>query len=141
MAKERLWALLGIGMGVLYLTGPSRVPLDLWIVAGHWATAIVATWLTALTLLVWRPGLIRAHYLAAFCAVIVFGGRGGGFLAIVLGEDRPDLWTAVAERGLLAAWATLWHLRAIRMIGLRRIVELQRTYLAAFQAASPAPDG
>jgi len=128
MLKDRLWSILGFCLATLYVAGPSKVPLDLWIASGGVADVVVLGWMIALGALIIEPSCVRLHYATAFLGVVVFGGRGGGFLELAA-NGRAELITAVAERFVLAGWTALWHWRAIRMIDLRRLVDLYQAYL------------
>jgi len=129
LAKDRVWALVGVALGVAYLFGPSAVPLDLWIIAGGWANIVVVLWVANLSLIAWRPCLAKLHIAAAALGILVFGGRGGGFLALIVSDGRHNLWVAFGERIVLGVIVVLWHWRAVRMIELLRLVDLYRAHL------------
>jgi len=126
-----------LALAVAYLVGASKVPLDLWVVAGRWAQVAVVVWAAVLCGLIVHPMWVRGHIAAAGLAVIVFGGRGGGFLQAVLG-GRPDLWVAVGERVVMATAAVLWHLRSLKVIDLRRAYTTLVRTVAALEATREA---
>lgn len=119
--KDRVWAAVAVTLGLLFIAGPSRVPLDLWIIDGYAAQAVVAGWVAVMVGIIAYPSWAHGHVAAAGLGFLVLTGRGGGFLTLVL-DNRPDLWVAVAERAAMAILGVLWHIRAIKIIDLRRIV-------------------
>lgn len=109
----------------------SKVDLSIWAVSGRVAVAFTAAYALLLSAMAVSPTRMAAwHGVGAAFAVLVFGGRGAGFAAIILDslgthDERWDLLGAVTERVLLLASMIVWH-RSQAIVGARAIVRLER---------------
>jgi len=95
----------------------SAVEPNLWIVSGNSARLFV--WLYGIVLVASAafPDDLTLHKVGAPLAVLVFAGRGGGFLQLVFDLDSNSLIGAVAERFMVAVLLVTWHLAMAARIG------------------------
>ena len=100
-----------VAVGLLMILALSNVPPTLFFL-GEGATSIIFIFYAALLVMVALFGSRldhRVHPLGGAVAFLVFGGRAGGFLELVIESSRPDLFPAVAERLLLVSTMVMWH--------------------------------
>lgn len=88
----------------------SQVPVQLFIFPAWFSTMCIGIYaLIMMTIPFWKTRHFELHAIGAALAVLVFTGRGLGFLEIVLVEDRYDLIAAVFERVFIIIGLVIWH--------------------------------
>lgn len=88
----------------------SDVPLNLLIIKGDIAGAIAVAYAFLLVFAAIAPERFPLiHQVGAPLAVLVWGGRAGGFVELALERSSWSLTGAVSERLIIAMMAVLWH--------------------------------
>ncbi len=99
------------GVTLAVLPWLSRVAPNLLVISGGPASVIATLYAALLLALAIDPELPPvAHKIGAALAVVVWMGRGGGFIERMLLEDRTDLIPAVGERAALCVLLVSWHM-------------------------------
>ena len=87
----------------------SEVPPNLIIVDGTWAGHLLELYALVTFGLIFKPNVYGLHRIALALGIIAWGGRGGGFLELVIELGRYDLIAAVAERVLIVILVVYYH--------------------------------
>lgn len=98
--------------GVVFISIPvfSAVNINLWVIHGWPATAMIITYGSVLALLAAFPYRYnRLHAIGAALAVLVLVGRAGGFFELALERGEWSLTAAILERLGYATALLFWH--------------------------------
>lgn len=123
-------ALAAVTLVLIALT--TEVGLNIWILSGPPALAALAAYTLILAGLAAAPTRLgRWHAAGAALAVLVMGGRAGGFVSAIVDaagtpEPRWNLIGATAERVLLLASLLIWH-RSQAVVAAKRQVSRNLT--------------
>lgn len=84
------------------------LPLDLVVVAGRAAAVVVVAYLACLVWAVWSMDP-RLFAWSAPLGALVFAGRAGGFVSLMIEERRWELVSEAMVRVLVGTGVVLWH--------------------------------
>jgi len=91
----------------------SNVPPNLVLLDGEPAFWVFRIYGCLMLAIAWWPHSYALHRYALPLGILAWGGRGGGFLELVL-NNRLDLMAAVLERIAIVTLVSVWHYAQVR---------------------------